>query len=330
MVFNIFKKNSTEQNDQDKTNLFSRLKSGLTRTRNHFASGISTLLLGKKQIDEELFEALESYLLSADVGMKVTENILKELTAQVKRKALNDPKVLLDHLKQYLIHQLKPYNQSFPEIPSIKPQVILVVGVNGTGKTTTIGKLTHHFQQEGAKVLLAAGDTFRAAAVDQLKIWGERNQVPVIAQKTGADSAAVIHDAILSAKANNYDIVIADTAGRLHTQSHLMDELKKVVRVIKKIEPSAPHEILLVLDAGIGQNALNQAQHFKTAVGVSGLVLTKLDGTAKGGIVFAITQALKIPIRFIGVGEGLEDLQSFEAESFVNALFANEDKLNHE
>lgn len=333
MVFNFLKRNKEEVSSADPVaeapGVFSRLKSGLRRTRSHFASGVATLFLGKKHIDDDLLEELEAHLLSADVGVAVTDGILKEITQQMARKQLSDPNALLEHLKDYLHNELQCHSEPLTFGCPTGPQVILVVGVNGSGKTTTIGKLAKHVQQQGHSVLLAAGDTFRAAAVEQLKVWGERNEVPVVAQGSGADSAAVIYDAIVSAKAKGIDVVIADTAGRLHTQSHLMEELKKVVRVIKKVDETAPHEVLLVLDAGIGQNAVIQAEQFSQAVGVSGIALTKLDGTAKGGVIFAIAQALQLPIRFIGVGEGVDDLQCFDAKAFVAALFETEGTIEH-
>ena len=325
MVFKFLKGNKEEGGAADagdpSVGVFSRLKSGLRRTRSHFSSGVGRLFLGKKHIDNDLLEALEAYLLSADVGVAVTDGILKEIAQRVQRKQLSDPNALLEHLKEYLQNQLAPHSTPLTLGCTPGPQVILVVGVNGSGKTTTIGKLAKHVQQQGHSVLLAAGDTFRAAAVEQLKIWGERNAVPVVAQDSGADSAAVIYDAIVSAKAKGIDVVIADTAGRLHTQSHLMEELKKIVRVIKKVDETAPHEVLLVLDGGIGQNAVTQAEQFSSAVGVTGIAVTKLDGTAKGGVIFAIAQALQLPIRFVGIGEGVDDLQRFDAEAFVAALF---------
>lgn len=326
MVFNFIKGNKTtapseDLNGDSSGGLFQRWKSTLQRTRTYFASGIAHLFLGKKCIDEALLEELEAHLLSADVGVAITESLLKEITQQVKRNQLRDPEALLAHLKLYLQQGLLEHNEILTFGKTQGPQVILVVGVNGSGKTTTIGKLANYVQKQGCSVMLAAGDTFRAAAVEQLKVWGERNGVPVVAQGTGADSAAVIFDAIVSAKAKGIDVVIADTAGRLHTQTHLMEELKKIVRVIKKIDDTAPHEVLLVLDATIGQNAVIQAKQFSEAVGVTGIALTKLDGTAKGGIIFAIEQALKLPIRFIGVGEGVDDLELFDPEMFINALF---------
>src|SRR5690554_5627841 len=304
-----------------KESLFGRIKRGLARTSSQFSDGLGNIFLGKKEIDDELLEDLESQLLVADVGIEATTDIIDDLTARVARKQLADPDALYDALKEALAELVAGAEQPLVIDSSKRPYVILVVGVNGVGKTTTIGKLTKKLQGEGKSVMLAAGDTFRAAAVEQLQVWGDRNNVPVIAQHTGADSASVIFDAIQSAKARGTDIVIADTAGRLQNKDNLMHELEKVVRVMKKLDDSAPHEVMLVLDAGTGQNALSQAQVFQQAVGVSGITLTKLDGTAKGGIVFAIARQLQLPIRFIGVGEQAEDLRSFDAETFVDALF---------
>jgi fused signal recognition particle receptor len=305
-----------------KSGFFARLKAQLTKTRQAFSDGLSNLILGKKEIDQDLLDELEMLLLTADIGVDATDRIIQNLTGQVSRKELKDPKALVDSLKVQLRELLIPVSQPLVIDPNHKPYVILMVGVNGVGKTTTIGKLAKKFQQQGQSVMLAAGDTFRAAAVEQLQTWGERNNVPVIAQKTGADSAAVIYDAIQSAQARNADILIADTAGRLHTQNNLMEELKKVKRVMAKIDPTAPHEILLVLDAGTGQNALAQAKQFHEAMGLTGLVLTKLDGTAKGGIIFSLAQQLAIPVRYIGVGETIDDLREFNANEFTEALFS--------
>jgi fused signal recognition particle receptor len=300
---------------------FARIKQGLARTSTHFAEGIGNLLLGKKAIDDELFENIETQLLLADVGIEATTHIIDSLTAKVARKQLSDSGALYQALQAELCAMLKPVEQPMDLDSGHKPFVILVVGVNGVGKTTTIGKLAKRLQNEGRSVMLAAGDTFRAAAVEQLQVWAERNQVPVVAQHTGADSASVIYDAVASAKARGIDVLIADTAGRLHNKSHLMDELAKVRRVIAKLDASAPHEVLLVLDAGTGQNAVKQADIFLEAAGVTGLALTKLDGTAKGGVVFALSQKHQLPIRFIGVGETIDDLQPFSAQGFVDALF---------
>ena len=307
--------------EDNKPSLFARLKAGLSRTRSQLSNGLSTLFLGKKTIDADLLEELESQLLMADLGMDVTDSVIKQLTEQVNRQTLRDPEALLSALKERLKAILRPCQIPLAWPATQKPFVILMVGVNGNGKTTTIGKLAKNLQSQGQTVLLAAGDTFRAAAVEQLKIWGERNEVPVIAQNTGADSASVIFDALTAAKAREIDVLMADTAGRLHTKDHLMEELAKIKRVLHKADPSAPHETLLVLDAGTGQNALQQALTFHKAIGLTGIVITKLDGTAKGGIVFAIAHALALPIRYIGIGEGIDDLRPFEADAFVDALF---------
>lgn len=306
---------------QEKLGFFARIKQGLARTTSQFAEGVGNLFLGKKAIDDELLEDLETQLLVADVGIEATTVIIDDLTGRVARKQLNDSDALFAALQENLRNLLLPVEKPLVIPAEFKPFVILVVGVNGAGKTTTIGKLAHRFLAEGKSVMLAAGDTFRAAAVEQLQVWGERNKVPVIAQHTGADSASVIFDALNAAKARGVDVLIADTAGRLHNKSHLMEELIKVKRVLAKIDPSAPHETLLVLDAGTGQNAVNQCDQFHQSVGVTGLALTKLDGTAKGGIIFALSQKHKIPVRYIGVGETLEDLQPFAARPFVDALF---------
>lgn len=309
-----------------KQGLFARLKAQLSKTRQAFSDGLATLILGKKEIDQDLLDDLEMLLLTADVGIDATDQIIQNLTEQVSRKELKDPNALVDALKVQLRELLTPVDQPLELPKQNTPYVILMVGVNGVGKTTTIGKLAKKFQQEGKSVMLAAGDTFRAAAVEQLQTWGERNNVAVVAQGSGADSAAVIFDAIQSAQAKKIDVLIADTAGRLHTQSNLMEELKKVKRVMSKVDPHAPHEVMLVIDAGTGQNAMNQATQFNQAVGLTGLTLTKLDGTAKGGIVFSLAQQLGIPIRFIGVGETIDDLRPFNATEFTDALFAKHDQ----
>ncbi len=308
-----------------KLGFFARIKQGLSRTSSHFAEGLGNLFLGRKTIDEELFEELETQLLVADVGMEATSEIIDSLTARVARKQLNNVDALYQALREQLTDLLRPVEQPLVIDTTRQPYVILVVGVNGVGKTTTIGKLAKRLQNEGKKVMLAAGDTFRAAAVEQLQVWGERNNVPVIAQHTGADSASVIYDALNAAKARGIDVIIADTAGRLHNKNHLMDELSKVKRVMAKLDDSAPHEVLLVLDAGTGQNAVNQAEQFRDAAGVTGLVLTKLDGTAKGGVIFALSKKFALPVRFIGVGETIDDLQPFAAEPFIKALFNQTD-----
>ena len=299
---------------------FSRLRRGLGRTSDNLVAGLGNLFLGRKEIDAELLEELESRLLLADVGVDATVHIIEQLTQRVSRKELTEPAALRDALREELLAILEPCERPLA-VTGAAPFVILMVGVNGVGKTTTIGKLARRFQDEGRSVMLAAGDTFRAAAVEQLQVWGERHDVPVIAQHTGADSASVLYDAFAAARAREVDVLIADTAGRLHNKDHLMDELRKVVRVLRKLDPAAPHEVMLVLDAGTGQNALAQADTFTEAVGVTGITLTKLDGTAKGGIIFAIARKLGLPIRFIGVGETAEDLRPFAAGEFIDALF---------
>ena len=310
---------------QPKQSFFGRIKSGLSRTRGNLGDGLSNLFLGAKQIDEDLFEELETQLLVADVGIEATASLLKKLSDRVARKDLQDPPALYRALKDELAALLQGSQAPLVIPQQDSPFVILMVGVNGAGKTTTIGKLTKWLQSQGKTILLAAGDTFRAAAVEQLQEWGTRNNVPVVAQHTGADSASVIFDAVQSAKAKGIDVVIADTAGRLQNKSHLMDELSKVVRVMQKLDVNAPHEVMLVLDAGTGQNALSQASLFGAAVGVTGITLTKLDGTAKGGVIFAMAQQLQLPIRFIGVGEQADDLRPFEADVFIDALFSETD-----
>lgn len=306
---------------EEPVNFFSRIKTGLSRTRSTLSGGMASLFLGQKTIDEDLLEEIETLLLSADVGVEATTQIITALTEKVERNQLSDPAALNEMLQQELTALLDNSSQPLSVENNGQPFVILMVGVNGVGKTTTIGKLAKRFQQEGKSVMLAAGDTFRAAAVEQLQVWGDRNDVPVVAQHTGADSASVIFDAVQSAQAKGVDVVIADTAGRLQNKDNLMAELEKVVRVMQKLDGAAPHEVMLVLDAGTGQNALSQAQLFKQIVGVSGITLTKLDGTAKGGIIFAIGKQLGLPIRFIGVGEQIDDLRPFDSEEFVKALF---------
>ncbi|EQA08443.1 signal recognition particle-docking protein FtsY [Glaesserella parasuis] len=303
---------------------FSRLIKGLIKTKQSIGSGFRNFFSGKK-IDDELFEELEEQLLVADLGMPTTTKIIKNLTEHATKQQLRDAELLYQQLKVELADVLKPVAQSLV-LEDKKPYVILMVGVNGVGKTTTIGKLARKFQAEGKSVMLAAGDTFRAAAVEQLQVWGERNNIPVVAQSTGADSASVIFDAMQSAAAKGIDVLIADTAGRLQNKNNLMDELKKIVRVMKKYDETAPHEIMLTLDAGTGQNAISQAKLFNEAVGLTGITLTKLDGTAKGGVIFAIADQFNIPIRFIGVGEKIDDLRSFDAEEFIEALFTHEDE----
>ena len=303
--------------------LLARLRRGLGRTSDNLVSGLGNLLLGRKIIDDELLEELETRLLLADVGVEATTRIIGQLTERVSRRELGDPQALLQALREELQAVLAPCERPL-DLSAASPFVVLVVGVNGVGKTTTIGKLARRFQQQGRSVMLAAGDTFRAAAVEQLQIWGERHAVPVIAQHTGADSASVLYDALQAAQARGVDVLIADTAGRLHNKSHLMDELRKVVRVLGKLDAAAPHEVLLVLDAGTGQNALSQASQFTESVGVSGIALTKLDGTAKGGVIFAIAEKLGLPIRFVGVGESADDLRPFAAGDFIEALFSRD------
>ncbi|MGF6593240.1 signal recognition particle-docking protein FtsY [Pseudomonas sp. 2835] len=310
------------RSEDNKGGFFARLKQGLSKTSASIGEGMASLFLGKKAIDDDLLDEIETRLLTADVGVEATSVIVQSLTQKVARKQLADSDALYKSLQGELADLLKPVEQPLRIHNQAKPFVILVVGVNGAGKTTTIGKLAKKLQLEGKKVMLAAGDTFRAAAVEQLQVWGERNQIPVIAQHTGADSASVIFDAVQAAKARNIDVLIADTAGRLHTKDNLMEELKKVRRVIGKLDADAPHEVLLVLDAGTGQNAINQAKHFNQSVELTGLALTKLDGTAKGGVIFALAKQFGLPIRYIGVGEGIDDLRTFEAEPFVKALFA--------
>ncbi len=326
----VFFQESSEQTEETATEkkkgFFSRLASGLSKTRSGFSDGVANLLLGKKEIDDDLLEDLETQLVMADVGVEATREIMAKLTERVGRKELTDSDALFEALIKELQDVLAPCEQPLVIDSGDKPYVILMVGINGVGKTTTIGKLAKQFQAKGKSVMLAAGDTFRAAAVEQLQVWGERNDVPVVAQHTGADSASVLFDALEAATARGTDILIADTAGRLHTKDNLMGELEKVVRVMKKIDPEAPHEVMLVLDAGTGQNALNQATQFQKSVGVTGLTLTKLDGTAKGGVIFALAKQLGLPVRFIGIGEGINDLRPFDANDFTRALF-NKDGL---
>ena len=321
-----FGKNKTPQPTAEESSdkplgLMARLRAGLARTRANLSDALGDLLGGSRQIDDDLLEDIETLLLTADVGVDATRRIIADLTARVRRKELADPAALSSALREQLaaiLHRIEaPDSRPAPG----RPLVILMVGINGAGKTTTIGKLARRYKDAGHSVMLAAGDTFRAAAVEQLQTWGERNAIPVIAQATGADSASVIYDALEAATARRIDVLIADTAGRLHTKTNLMDELAKITRVMKKIDPDAPHEVMLVVDAGNGQNALNQAVEFHSAVGLTGITLTKLDGTAKGGIIFAIADRLGVPIRFIGVGEGIEDLRPFDADEFVKALF---------
>ncbi len=299
----------------------SRLREGLDRSRDQLVSGMERILLGRKAIDGELLEDLEALLLQADMGMEATRQIMDQVTRQVERRELADPAALRSAIREALLEILRPHVQEWVPTKG-RTQVLLMVGINGAGKTTTIGKLAARWKSEGFSVLLGAGDTFRAAAVEQLQGWGQKVQVPVVAQGSGADSASVLFDAFSAARARSVDVLIADTAGRLHTQGHLMEELRKVKRVLTKQDPSAPQEIWLVLDAGTGQNALRQVKEFHEAVGLTGICITKLDGTAKGGMVAAIASTLPLPIRFVGVGEGVDDLRPFDAEAFVDALFS--------
>jgi fused signal recognition particle receptor len=313
-----------QEQEKPTESFFTRLKRSLAKTKQNIGVGFFGLFKGKK-IDDELFEELEEQLLIADVGMDTTMKIIENLTDKAHRREMKDGEALYSLLKEEMTDILAHVEQPLQIDSSKTPYVILMVGVNGVGKTTTIGKLAKQFQSEGKSVMLAAGDTFRAAAVEQLQVWGERNNVPVVAQHTGADSASVIYDAIESAKARGVDVVIADTAGRLQNKSNLMEELRKIVRVMKKVDESAPHEIMLTLDAGTGQNAISQAKLFSDVAPITGITLTKLDGTAKGGVIFAIADQFGIPIRYIGVGEGIEDLRPFAAQNFIDALFSREE-----
>lgn len=324
-----FKRNQAEtaKKSPEKQGAWTRFQQGLGKTRAGLGGALAHLLHGKKEIDAALLEELEQVLVAADIGVKTTEMLLTQLTERLERKQLNDGRAVLDALQTHMATLLSSDAPALMhDMPKDSPFVILMVGINGAGKTTTMGKLARQYQHMGKRVMLAAGDTFRAAAVEQLQAWGARSNIPVIAQHTGADSASVIFDAFQAAKARGIDVLIADTAGRLQTQHHLMDELKKVKRVLQKIDPDAPHETMLVLDAGIGQNALSQAKIFNEAVGVTGITMTKLDGTAKGGILFAIAHELGIPFRYIGVGEGVDDLRLFEPQQFVRAIF-NDDSV---
>lgn len=312
-----------EQEKPTKEGFFARLKRSLLKTKENLGSGFISLFRGKK-IDDDLFEDLEEQLLIADVGVETTRKIISSLTESASRKQLRDAEALYGLLKDEMGDILAKVDEPL-NIEGKTPFVILMVGVNGVGKTTTIGKLARQFEQQGKSVMLAAGDTFRAAAVEQLQVWGQRNNIPVVAQHTGADSASVIFDAIQAAKARNIDVLIADTAGRLQNKSHLMEELKKIVRVMKKLDVEAPHEVMLTIDASTGQNAISQAKLFHEAVGLTGITLTKLDGTAKGGVIFSVADQFGIPIRYIGVGERIEDLRPFKAGDFIEALFARED-----
>lgn len=321
-MFRLRKNQETDKDPKQSQGILGKLKDKLNRTRSGLANGIASLLLGKKAIDENVLEELELVMLSADVGVEATQEIINDLTDRVSRKQLNDSDALMGVLRTSMLEILEPCSKPLAISEEHKPYVILMVGINGVGKTTTIGKLAKKLQASGHSVMLAAGDTFRAAAVEQLQVWGERNQITVIAQPRTSDPASVIFDAMQAARARGVDILIADTAGRLHTQSNLMEELKKIRRVMARIDGTAPHEVMLVVDAGTGQNALVQATQFHEAVHLTGITLTKLDGTAKGGIIFAIAKKLAIPIRFIGVGEGVDDLREFNAGEFIDALFA--------
>ena len=314
---------ATKRDDEQRKKRFlSGLRDGLARTREVLGADIGELITGRKEIDEDLLEELETLLLSADVGVQASRRIMDDLSYRVKLRQVSDPAGLLRAVRAQLAEILRRNDTPVRQPAPGRPQVILMVGVNGVGKTTTIGKLTKQLQAEGNSVMLAAGDTFRAAAVEQLQTWGERNGVPVIAQQSGADSASVIYDAVQAATARGFDVLIADTAGRLHTKTNLMEELRKIGRVIKKIDPDAPHEVMLVVDATTGQNALHQAIQFNEILPLTGITLTKLDGTAKGGILFAIAERLHVPFRFIGIGERIEDLRHFDADEFLDALFA--------
>lgn len=311
---------SSDPAEEKNTGLLTRLSKGLSRTRHSITDGLAGLVLGKKAIDDDTLEEIETLLLSADVGIEATQSIINDLTQRMARNQLSDGDSLFAALREEMLAILVPCTRPLSVENASGPFVILMVGINGAGKTTSIGKLAKHLQVQGHSVMLAAGDTFRAAAVEQLQEWGKRNNIAVIAQHSGADSASVIYDALEAAKARKVDVLIADTAGRLHTQSNLMDELKKVRRVMSKLDADAPHEVMLVLDAGTGQNAIAQAKQFHQAVNVSGITITKLDGTAKGGVIFAIAKQTGIPIRFIGVGEAIDDMRPFDAEEFVDAL----------
>ena len=315
-------KSSSQKDAPKPAGLFASLRQRLAKTRANLADGVADVLLGKKHIDDDILEQLEDRLLMADVGMQATQKITGRLTESLQRSQLADNESLLDALKEVMSEILEPCAQPLVIDRDRKPFVILMVGVNGAGKTTTVGKLAQQFKQQGLKVMLAAGDTFRAAAVEQLQSWGDRLEIPVIKQGQGADAASVVFDALQSAQARGIDVLIADTAGRLHTQANLMEELEKIKRVMSKLDPAAPHETLLVLDAGTGQNALAQASNFSDSIGLSGVILTKLDGTARGGMIFNVAEQLQTPIRFIGVGEAVEDLRPFDHREFVDALLA--------
>ena len=325
-MFKFFKKNkeTSDKNETKQVGVVSKLVSGLKNTHSVLVDGIKEIFSGKREIDQKTLEELEVKLLTSDVGVAVTKQIIEQLKIKLKHEKNIEYEAVLDTIKSELENILEPCNKPLIISKDIRPFVVLLVGVNGSGKTTTIGKLAKKLLDNSYKIMLAAGDTFRAAAIEQLKIWGERNNIIVVAQKQGSDSAAVIYDALQAAKSRDIDVLIADTAGRLHTHHGFMDELKKVKRILQKIDSSAPHEVLLVLDATIGQNALNQVKQFNDVIGVTGICITKLDGTAKGGVIFAIAQETKIPIRFIGIGESIDDLKPFDAKEFVAALFCEE------
>ena len=325
MVFGFRKNKSTTEVQPSQGGVLRRLRERLWRTREGLGKGLAQLLRRNTVVDDALLEEIETLLLSSDVGVEATTSLIADLTARVRGKRLESAGEVFEVLRDDMVAQLQPCEAMLEITRRDTPFVILMVGINGSGKTTTIGKLAKRLQDQGHSVMLAAGDTFRAAAVEQLMTWGERNDIPVVSQGQSADPASVIYDALQSAKARGKDILIADTAGRLHTQKNLMEELKKIRRVISKLDPSAPHEVMLVLDAGIGQNAVNQALEFHEAVGVTGITVTKLDGTAKGGVLLSVAKRLGIPIRFIGVGEGIEDLREFHAREFIEALFDEEE-----
>ncbi|MFT5656831.1 MAG: fused signal recognition particle receptor [Gammaproteobacteria bacterium] len=318
-------KKKQDSEPQKTKGLFASLREKLTKTRNNLSSGLANVLLGKKQIDDDLLEQLEEQLLLADIGFPTTQKITANLTESLSRKQLKDGETILSVLKRTMANVLEPSALPLQIDSQKRPFVILMVGINGAGKTTTAGKLAQKLKSEGHRVMLAAGDTFRAAAVEQLQAWGDRLDIPVIQQGQGADSASVIFDALQSAQARNIDVLIADTAGRLHTQSNLMEELEKIKRVLAKLDPTAPHETMLVLDAGTGQNAMSQAAQFKQSIGVTGITLTKLDGTARGGMIFSVAEQLQLPIRYIGVGESVDDLRQFDSDEFVEALLSEFD-----
>jgi fused signal recognition particle receptor len=313
--------NVAEEEADGKSDFFSRIRTGLDKTRARFVAGIGRAILGEKVIDDNLMEEIETRLLTSDVGVEATRAIISSLSEKVARKELADGEALYRSLRETLTEGLQDSERPLTADPAKKPFVILMVGVNGAGKTTTVGKLARKFQQEGKSVMLAAGDTYRAAAVEQLKVWGERVGIPVISQATGADSASVVYDAMAAAGSRQIDVLIADTAGRLQNKKNLMEELIKISRVLGRLDVEAPHAVLLALDAATGQNAISQAREFQAAVNVTGLILTKLDGTARGGVIFAIARQLDLPIHFIGVGEQIDDLRPFSAQQFVDALF---------